>query len=76
MSFESHNAAVLADLQCKIDNLDLYSYRTDDHADRLPVNHWRPWFLIPKEGFFGQIAYSIWFSEAVLFSRIGAMIRS
>ena len=75
MSFESHNAAVLADLQCKIDNLDLYSYRTDDHADHLPVNHWCPWFLIPKEEYFGQIAYSIWFSEAVLFSRIGAMIR-
>jgi len=39
MSFESHDAAVLADLQCKIENRDHYSDRTDDHADRFPVNH-------------------------------------
>ena len=51
MSFESHNAAVLANLQCKIDNLDLHSYRTDDHADRLPVNHWRACFLFQRKNF-------------------------
>ena len=76
MSLESHNAVVLADLQFKLDNRDRHGYGTDDHADRFPISHLRPWFLDSQEDFFDQIAYSIWFSEAVLFSRVGETIRS
>ena len=76
MCLESHNAVVLADLQFKLDNRDHHGYGADDHADRFPISHWRPSFLGSQEDFFGQIAYSIWFSEAVLFSRIGETIRS
>ena len=51
MSLESHNAVVLADLQFKLGTRDHHGYGTDDHADRFPIGHWRPWFLDSQEDF-------------------------